>query len=90
MESFKHSSGLGMNGAPPAFDKPLHAGRPNIGDRKAFLQGFNEIFDNAWLTNNGTMVRKVERRIATHSGVKCSVAMCNGTIALEKAHSGSR
>lgn len=76
---------LAINGAPPAFDQPLHVGRPNIGDREAFLQRVGQILDNQWLTNNGPMVQEFERRIAAHLGVKHCVAMCNGTIALEIA-----
>ena len=29
---------LAVNGAPPAFPEPLHVGRPNVGDRDAFLR----------------------------------------------------
>ncbi|WP_458071592.1 DegT/DnrJ/EryC1/StrS family aminotransferase [Rhodanobacter sp. BL-MT-08] len=76
---------LAINGAQPAFEQPLHVGRPNIGDRDAFLQRVNQILDNQWLTNNGPMVQEFEQRIAAHLGVKHCVAMCNGTIALEIA-----
>lgn len=76
---------LAINGAPPAFEQPLHVGRPNIGDRENFLQRINQILDNQWLTNNGPMVQEFEQRIAAHLGVKHCVAMCNGTIALEIA-----
>jgi dTDP-4-amino-4,6-dideoxygalactose transaminase len=76
---------LAINGASPAFDKPLHVGKPNVGDRAAFLQRVNQILDNEWLTNNGPMVQEFEQRIADHLGVKHCVAMCNGTIALEIA-----
>jgi dTDP-4-amino-4,6-dideoxygalactose transaminase len=76
---------LAINGAPPAFDKPLHVGKPNVGDRAAFLQRVNKILDNEWLTNNGPMVQEFEQRIADHLGVKHCIAMCNGTIALEIA-----
>jgi dTDP-4-amino-4,6-dideoxygalactose transaminase len=76
---------LAINGAPPAFDPPLHVGRPNIGDREAFLQRVDQILDNQWLTNNGPMVQEFERRIAAYLGIKHCVAMCNGTIALEIA-----
>ena len=76
---------LAINGAPPAFDQPLHVGRPNIGDREGFLQRVNQILDNQWLTNNGPMVQEFEQRIAAHLGVKHCIAMCNGTIALEIA-----
>lgn len=70
---------------PPAFDPPLHVGRPNIGQREAFLKLAGEMFDRGWLTNDGPLVRELERRIASYLGVKHCVAMCNGTIALEIA-----
>lgn len=76
---------LAINGAAPAFEQPLHVGRPNIGDRDAFLRRVNQILDNQWLTNNGPMVQEFEQRIAEYLGVKHCVAMCNGTIALEIA-----
>lgn len=69
----------------PKPGEPLHVGRPNIGDREAFLQRVNQILDNQWLTNNGPMVVELERRIAEYLGVKHCVAMCNGTVALEIA-----
>lgn len=81
----RNKADLAINGARPALDKPLHVGRPNIGDREAFLQRINQILDNQWLTNNGPMVQEFEQRIAEHLGVKHCVAMCNGTIALEIA-----
>lgn len=76
---------LAIHGAPPAFSEPLHVGRPNIGNREAFLARVNEILDNQWLTNNGPMVQEFERRIAERAGVRHCVAMCNATIALEIA-----
>ncbi|KFI21810.1 dTDP-4-dehydro-6-deoxyglucose aminotransferase [Nitrosococcus oceani] len=69
----------------PAFDEPLHVGRPNIGDREAFLRRVDNILDRSWLTNNGPLVQEFEQRIAEHLGVRHCVAMCNGTIALEIA-----
>src|SRR3546814_10895560 len=68
--------------SPPAFAEPLHVGRPNIGNRDAFLSKVAEILDNQWLTNNGPTVQEFEQRIAAKLGVKHCVAMCNGTIAL--------
>jgi dTDP-4-amino-4,6-dideoxygalactose transaminase len=85
MKSIRTKADLAINGAPPAFAEPLHVGRPNIGDRKAFLERVNQILDNQWLTNNGPMVREFEKRLAKHLGVKHCVVMCNGTIALEIA-----
>lgn len=76
---------LAIHGAPPAFSQPLHVGRPNIGNRDAFLERMGKILENQWLTNNGPMVQEFEHRIAERLGVKHCVAMCNGTIALEIA-----
>ena len=69
----------------PLFPAPLHVGRPNIGDREAFMKLAGEIFDRLWLSNNGPLVQELEKRIAAQLGVKHCVAMCNGTIALEIA-----
>jgi dTDP-4-amino-4,6-dideoxygalactose transaminase len=85
MKQIRTRSDLAINGAPPAFAEPLHVGRPNIGDRAAFMQRVERILDNHWLTNHGPMVQEFERRIADHLGVKHCVATCNGTIALEIA-----
>ena len=85
MKSIKTRADLAINGAAPAFAEPLHVGRPNIGNREAFLAQVNRILDSQWLTNNGPMVREFERRIAERLGVKHCVAMCNGTLALEIA-----
>ncbi|MBS0485833.1 MAG: aminotransferase class I/II-fold pyridoxal phosphate-dependent enzyme, partial [Proteobacteria bacterium] len=85
MKVIRSKADLAINGAPPAFAQPLHVGRPNIGDREAFLHRVGQILDNHWLTNNGPMVQEFEQRIAQYLGVKHCVAMCNGTIALEIA-----
>lgn len=69
----------------PAFDEPLHVGRPNVGNRERFFEIAGGIFDRGWFTNDGMLVREFEQRIADYVGVKHCVAMCNGTIALEIA-----
>jgi dTDP-4-amino-4,6-dideoxygalactose transaminase len=85
MKSIGSVADLAVNGAPPAFDESLHVGRPNIGDREAFLRMAADMFDRRWLTNDGPLVQQFERDIAERLGVKHCVAMCNGTIALEIA-----
>jgi dTDP-4-amino-4,6-dideoxygalactose transaminase len=69
----------------PEFPTPLHVGRPNIGDRKEFLRLVDEALERNWLTNDGPLVRELERRIADYVGVEHCVAITNGTIALEIA-----
>lgn len=85
MKPIRTLQDLAMNGASPAFTQPLHVGRPNLGDREAFLRYAGEIFDSRWFTNNGPVLREFEKRIAHYLGVKHCVAMCNGTVALEIA-----
>lgn len=76
---------LAVFGPTPAFDAPLHVGRPNIGDRAALLGRINDLLDRRWLTNDGPFVQEFEQRVADFLGVKNCVAMCNATVALEIA-----
>ena len=85
MKRILEPSDLAINGAQPAFEHPLHVGRPSLGDKKAFLTYVESIFDRRWLTNNGPLVQELERKIADLHGVKHCISMCNGTIALEIA-----
>lgn len=85
MKKINSAMDLAINGASPAFDKPLHVGRPNIGNQQVFLSRVSQMLDNQWLTNNGPLVQEFERQVAAHLGVAHCVAMCNGTIALEIA-----
>jgi dTDP-4-amino-4,6-dideoxygalactose transaminase len=76
---------LGVFSGQPAFQEPLHVGRPNIGRRERLIQFLNEIVDHRWLTNNGPLIQEFERRLADFLGVKHCIAMCNATVALEIA-----
>jgi dTDP-4-amino-4,6-dideoxygalactose transaminase len=84
-KNIKSAADLAVNGAAPAFDEPLHVGRPNIGDREKFFKLTSEMFDRRWLSNNGPLAVQFEGRVADYLGVKHCIAMCNGTIALEIA-----
>lgn len=63
----------------------LHVGRPNIGDRAAFLSRVNDILDRRWLSNNGPVVQEFEKKVAEILGVKHALAMCNATASIEIA-----
>lgn len=76
---------LAYFGGAPAFEQPLHVGRPNIGDRQKFHELIDDMFDRRWLTNNGPYVQKLEHRIAGLLGVEHVVAVCNATVGLEIA-----
>ena len=78
-------SDLAIFGGWPAFDEPLHVGRPNIGDRQKFADRVSDILDRRWLTNGGPYVAEFEQRIAETAGVNHCIAMCNATVGLEIA-----
>ena len=67
------------------FEKPLHVGCPNIGDRAKFHQVVDEIFDRRWLTNRGQCVQEFEARLCEFLGVKHCITICNATVGLEIA-----
>ncbi|MFZ1747039.1 MAG: DegT/DnrJ/EryC1/StrS family aminotransferase [Nitrospirales bacterium] len=76
---------LAICGGKPAFHNQLHVGSPNVGKREEFLKRVNQIFDNRWLTNNGSYVQEFERKISAMTGNEHCIATCNGTVALELA-----
>src|SRR5690606_17532019 len=47
-------------GGTPLFATPLHVGRPNRPDKAAFMQHADDIWESAWLTNNGPKVQQFE------------------------------
>jgi dTDP-4-amino-4,6-dideoxygalactose transaminase len=79
------SARLAIFGHPPAFDAPLHVGRPNLPDKQAILDRIAGALDAGWLTNGGPLVNEFERRLAADAGVKHCIATSNGTTALELA-----
>ena len=74
---------LSILGGQPAFDKTLHVGQPNIGDREQLLARINDMLDRHWLSNNGPLVQELEQKLTAFLGVKHCLVMCNATIALE-------
>ena len=56
---------------------------PNKDKYKKYV---DEIYENGWLTNQGPLVQRLEKRLAEYLGVKNIVLVSNGTIALEIAY----
>ena len=52
----RSSETFALLGAPPAFEQPLHVGRPNIGNRDTLLRRVERMLDDARLTNDGPLV----------------------------------
>jgi dTDP-4-amino-4,6-dideoxygalactose transaminase len=78
-----HVEDLAIFGGTPAFGSKLHVGRPNVGDRQAFLKRINDLLDRRWLTNDGPFLQEFEQRICELIDVKHCVVVCNATIGLE-------
>lgn len=76
---------LAIFGGKPRFDRTLHVGRPNIGDRDRLVGFIDEILESGWLTNEGPLSRKFEKQVESLLGVKHCLAICNGTLAMELA-----
>jgi dTDP-4-amino-4,6-dideoxygalactose transaminase len=76
---------LAIFGHSPAFESPLHVGRPNLPDKRAIIARIEAALDLGWLTNGGPLVAEFERRVAEETRVKHCIATCNGTAALELA-----
>ncbi|WP_304544140.1 DegT/DnrJ/EryC1/StrS family aminotransferase [Sulfurimonas microaerophilic] len=55
-------------------------------NKERYKQYVDEIYANGWITNNGPMVRELEKRLAEYLGVKNIVLVANGTLALEIAY----
>jgi dTDP-4-amino-4,6-dideoxygalactose transaminase len=70
-------------GGSPLFNRELHVGCPEIGNRNHFFERVNDIFNRRRLTNNGQYVREFEEKIAKFTGAKYCIAVCNGTVGLE-------
>lgn len=69
----------------PAFESPLHVGRPNIGARERLHARIDEMLDRRWLSNDGPLVKEFEQRVCDYTNVKHCIALCNATIGLELA-----
>lgn len=55
-------------------------------NKEKYQKYVDEIFESGWITNNGQMVRELEKRLAEYLGVKNIVLVANGTVALEIAY----
>jgi len=54
--------------------------------KEKYKKYIDEIYENGWITNNGPLVKKLEKRLCDYLGVKNVVLVANGTVALEIAY----
>lgn len=55
-------------------------------NKEKYKKYIDEIYENRWLTNNGPLVQRLEKRLAEYLGVKNIILVSNGTVALEIAY----
>jgi dTDP-4-amino-4,6-dideoxygalactose transaminase len=55
-------------------------------NKEKYQKYIDEIYTNGWVTNNGPLVQKLEKRLAEYLGVKNVILVANGTAALEIAY----
>ena len=55
-------------------------------NKEKYKKYIDEIYKNGWLTNNGPLVQKLEKKLAEYLGVKNLILVSNGTVALEIAY----
>ncbi|MCT7501843.1 DegT/DnrJ/EryC1/StrS family aminotransferase [Aliarcobacter cryaerophilus] len=55
-------------------------------NKEKYKKYVDEIYENGWLTNNGPLVQRLEKRLAEYLGVKNIILVSNGTVALEIAY----
>ncbi len=54
--------------------------------KEKFKKYIDEIYESGWLTNNGPLVQKLEKRLEEYLGVKNLLCLSNGTTALQFAY----
>jgi dTDP-4-amino-4,6-dideoxygalactose transaminase len=76
---------LAYFGGPASFERPLHVAHASVSQKKRFFELLEEVFSTGRFTNDGPMVRELERRIAELLRVKHCIVVCNGTVGLQVA-----
>ena len=65
------------------FDKPILVTKPFLPPLKEFTEGLGQIWDNAWLTNNGPVLGRYTKELESYFHSKNICLFNNGTLALQ-------
>jgi dTDP-4-amino-4,6-dideoxygalactose transaminase len=55
-------------------------------NKEKYQKYVDEIYENGWITNNGPLVQRLEKKLEEYLGVKNLILVSNGTSALEIAY----
>lgn len=72
----------------PPFEKPIYVTRPFLPPLEEFCKGLEEIWQNAWLTNNGPVLTRYTRELCNYFETDNLCLFNNGTLALQIALQG--
>ncbi len=64
----------------------INVTKTHLPNKEKYIKYIDEIYENGWITNNGPLVQRLEKRLAEYLGVKNLVLVANGTVALEIAY----
>ena len=70
------------------FEKPIYVTRPFLPPLEEFCKGLEEIWQNAWLTNNGPVLQRYRRELCSYFETENVCLFNNGTLALQIALAG--
>jgi len=69
-------------GAPPAFEKPLHAGQLYFPSRGRYEEAFRGIFERQYYTEYGPLNQQLEKKLQQFLGVRHAICVTNETVGL--------
>ena len=67
-------------------NKVINVTKTYLPNKEKYKQYVDEIYANGWVTNNGPLLQRLEKRLEEYLGVKNIVLVANGTAALEIAY----
>ena len=79
-----------MKFMPKPFENPINVTRPFLPPLANFTAGLEEIWANAWLTNNGPVIKRYQKKLSDYFGTDNLCLFNNGTLALQIALQGLR
>ena len=86
----KRANACAPEAMPIPFEKPIYVTRPFLPPLADFCGGLQEIWDNAWLTNNGPVVQRFQKELCRYFDSQNLCLFNNGTLALQIALQGLR
>lgn len=70
------------------FEKPIYVTRPFLPPLEEYRKGLEEIWKNAWLTNDGPVLKRYNRELCNYFETENVCLFNNGTLALQIALQG--